>query len=177
MTRRWLEDLDQENETVDPSTYAVEVVDARSSETSSGGHMVWMDMKILGGPDDGRVVSVSVNLPEDGGKGLHFARQKLRGFNPQIKAAKAFELPTEQQADAIANAITGVRVEADLTRQTGTGPYAGNQQLDATRQIVQVAPPQAQHQVTVETTTTPTVTTNGGTSQTASVPADVDPPF
>ena len=140
MTRRYLEDLDQDQGAVEKGTYTVEVVDARSSETQSGGSMVWLDCKLIGGPDDGSVVSVSINLPRSGEKGEFYTRQKLRGFNPQIMSSGAAKLPDEEQAQAIAEAIIGARVEADLSQQSG-GPFAGTQQLDATRQIVDARPP------------------------------------
>ena len=47
MTRRYLADLEQENEVVEKGRYTVEVVDARSAETSSGGDMLWLDLKII----------------------------------------------------------------------------------------------------------------------------------
>jgi hypothetical protein len=138
MTRKWAEDVDQDQETVEPGSYTVEIVDARSADTKSGGSMVFMDMKIIGGPDDGRVVPVSVNLPREGEKGIFFARRATRGFPAQMNTMS--QLPDEDQADWLAGAIIGLRMEADLSRQTDPGPYQGNQQLDATRQIVQVAP-------------------------------------
>lgn len=162
MTRRYLGDLDSENEVVDKGTYTVEVADARAVQTGSGGDMLWIDLKVIGGPDDGRVVSVSCNLPRDGEKGVFFLRKRLRGWNPQIVAKQVHMLPDEDQPDAIAEAIIGTKVEADLALQT-EGQYKGSQQLDETRQIVGR---QEQVAVAVET---PVMTTSGQ--------PDTDPPF
>jgi hypothetical protein len=173
VTRKWLGSLESDNEVVEPGTYMAEVTDARSAETSSGGNMLWLDLRVIGGVDDGQVVSVGVNLPREGEKGLNFAKKKLRGFNPQIVAANIMALPDEEQADAIAAAVLGVKVEAVVSKQS-SGPYKGTQQLDETRQVVDVAPavravPAAGATQTVSAATETTVAT------TASEP--LDPPF
>jgi hypothetical protein len=146
MTRRYLDDLTQDQEVVDRGRYTVEVVDARSADTSSGGKMIWLDLKVIGGVDNGRVVSASINLPRDGEKGVFFLRKKLRGWSPLISAAHVADQPDEDQPDAICAAILGSQVEAVLSVQA-EGQYKGSQQLDETFQpegSKNVAPPQLQ---------------------------------
>lgn len=172
-----MEDLESETEvSVEKGTYTVEVLDARSSGTSSGGSMVWMDLKIVGGPDDGSVVAVSVNLPRDGEKGVFFLRKRLRGFTPQIRESGASKLPDEEQADVIAQALIGVRVEADLSIQTG-GTYDGRQQLDETRQIVDVTPPVRSAPAENTSETTAAVDVGTQTTMNAAATEPLDPPF
>lgn len=167
MTRRYLDDLEQATQAVNKGTYTCEVIDARSSETSKGGHMVWLDLKILGGPDDGSVVSVSINLAKEGEKGVIYTLQKLGGFKPVMKGKGIGQLPDEQQADAIAQLVVGQRIEADLSLQgQDAGAYAGSQQLDATRQIVDAAPPQVAPQQQTQTIAAETQTV-----------VSADPPF
>lgn len=173
MTRRYLADLEQENEVVEKGRYTVEVVDARSAETSSGGDMLWLDLKIIGsGPDDGRVVSTSINLPLDGEKGVFYLRKKMRGWQPQISAARVSELPDEDQPDAICAAILGTQVDAELSQQT-EGQYKGSQQLDETFQTEaskNVAPP------TLQAAPAPAPENNGAPVQ-QPVSVNTDPPF
>jgi hypothetical protein len=144
MTRKFLDSLDTEGgDAVEPGTYVVEVADARALEDKP---FIWLDLKIIGGPDDGRVVSVGMNVPDDHSSrgAIFFFKKKVRGFIPQINAAKILDQSDDEQPDAIAEAIIGVRVEADFSTQSG-GDYDGSQQLDETRQMVDVeradAPP------------------------------------
>lgn len=166
MTRKFLQDPDFEgggNTAVEKGTYTVEVVDARPLESRDD--FLWLDLRILGGPDDGTIVSVSLVLPTDQStRGAQFyALKKLRGLYPHV--ADVFNLPDEQQAAALAERLPGIRVEADLSVQT-EGQYKGSQQLESTRQIVDVSPPR------VQATTTTAVDV-----QTQTVTVDADPPF
>lgn len=134
MTRKFIESLDNEGgDVISGGTYTVEVVDARALEDKA---FLWMDLKIVGGPDADRVVSVGLNVPDDNasrGAIFHF-KKKIRGFIPEINAAKVLDLPDDEQPGAIADAILGAKIEADLSIQSG-GNYDGSQQLDETRQF------------------------------------------
>lgn len=137
MTRKFLESLDQEGGDVVPGgTYTLEVADARALEDKP---FIWMDLKIVGGPDANRVISVGLNVPDDTssrGAIFHF-KKKIRGFLPQLMPLQVFNLPDDEQPEAIAEAILGSTIEADLSVQSG-GDYDGSQQLDETRQIADV---------------------------------------
>jgi hypothetical protein len=135
MTRKYLENLESDAGDVVPGgTYTLEVVDARALETKP---FVWIDFRVIGGPDADRVTSCGLNLPDDSssrGAIFHF-KKKIRGFLPQLSAANVLSLPDDDQPDAIAEAILGAVVEADLSIQVG-GDYDGSQQLEETRQVV-----------------------------------------
>lgn len=137
-----MDNLDQDGGDVVPGgTYTTEVVDARPIEGKS---TIWLDLKIVGGPDDGRVVSVTCNVPDDNSSrgAIFFFKKKVRGFNPQLVAANLTGLSDDEVPAAIAEAVLGVTVESDLSVQTG-GDYDGSQQLDETRQLVDIAAPAA----------------------------------
>lgn len=170
MTRKFMDDPDPQarnQEVVEQDTYTVEVVDVRVQRED----FMWIDLKIVGGPDDGRTVSVSLNMPTDASSdgAIWFFKKKIRGFHPYIKDVWA--MPDEKQAEAIAERIEGKRVEADLSVQA-EGQYKGSQQLDETREIPNVAPAGqvVQQAVAVE----PEVSVSTG-----SPPAteNTDPPF
>lgn len=154
------------NAAVEKGTYTVEVVDARPLENRDD--FLWLDLRILGGPDDGTIVSVSLNMPTDSSTrgAIFYFKRKMRGFYPKV--ANVFQLPDEQQAEALAEAVIGMRVEADLSVQT-EGQYKGSQQLDETREIVDVRPPQQMQSVSVTTETIADVV--------QPTMDEVDPPF
>lgn len=145
MSRKYWENLEQAGGDVVPAgTYDVEVVDARGAGTQSGGEMLWLDLKVTSGPDANRVVSVSLNLPDDNasrGAKFYFG-QKMRGFVHAVDMAQIAQLPDEQQTDALAEALLGTKAVAELSIQTG-GTYDGSQQLDATSELVVVTAPAA----------------------------------
>ena len=139
MSRKYLDNLDDEGgDVVQDGVYTVEVVDARALEDKP---FFWLDLKVLGGPDDGRVIAVGVSVPSDGDKSVFYFRKRIRGFQPLIAKAKVLELADDEQIDAICEAVIGSRVEAVLSVQKG-GQYDGRQQLEETRQLVtEDAPP------------------------------------
>ena len=142
MTRRFMEDPDANGDVVQPDRYTVEVVDARALEDKD---FVWLDLKIIGGPDNDKVVSVSLNMPDDSASrgARFFFKKKVRGFLPYLQ--DVWTMPDEDQADALAEALLGKRVDAQLSIQSGTGQYDGSQQLDETFEAdIQVAPPTLQ---------------------------------
>lgn len=147
MSRKYLENLDQEGGDVVPAgEYTVEVVDARAIEDKP---TIWLDLKIIGGPDDGRVVSVTLFVPEDGSKAIFFFKRKVRGFLGALAEANVWRLPDDEQPAAIAEAVIGLTVSATLSVQSG-GDYDGSQQLDETAQLLvpnqpapRPSPPQA----------------------------------
>lgn len=159
MTRKYLESLDQEGgDVVEPDTYTVEVVDARALEDKP---FLWIDLKIEGGPDDGRVVTVGLNVPDDDasrGAIFHF-KKKVRAFTRKLLDNSVFELPDDEQPAKIADLLIGERADATLSIQKD-GAYKGSQQLDETNPLagtVVVEPqaaPAAQTKV-VEPTTAP----------------------
>lgn len=134
MTRRFLENLESDaGEVVPAGVYDVEVVDARPIEGKS---VMWLDLKVTGGPDAGRVVSVTLMIPDDNssrGAVFHF-KKKFRGFAPAVNMGQILNLPDDEQVAAIADAIIGAKIEAVLSVQQG-GNYDGSQQLDETKPL------------------------------------------
>lgn len=171
MTRRFMEDPDSDGEVVEKGRYTCQVVDARALE---GKDFVWLDMRIVGGPDNGKVVSVSLNMPDDeatrGAK--FFFKKKVRGFLPYL--TNVWLMPDDEQAEGLADAVLDKTVEAELSIQKG-GPYDGSQQLDETFEYEgnkNVAPPtlqpvQTEVQAEVQAAPVPA----------AAAPASEDPPF
>ena len=156
MTRKYLESLDQEGgDVVEPDVYTAEVVDARALEDKA---FLWVDLKIEGGPDDGRVVSVGVNIPDDSasrGAIFHF-KKKIRAFSRTLLDNKVFDLPDEEQPAKIAELLIGERAEVKLDIEK-EGAYKGTQQLIETNFVGDAAPaaaPAAQTKI-VEPTTPP----------------------
>lgn len=168
MTRRFMEDPDSNGDVVQKDRYTVQVVDARALE---GKDFVWLDLKIIGGPDDGKVVSCSLNMPDDNASqgAKFFFKKKVRGFVPYL--TQVWLMPDDEQAEALAEALLDKRVDAQLSIQKG-GQYDGSQQLDETFEAEEnkaVAPPTLQSvEVSAETSV-------NGEQQAA--PASVDPPF
>ena len=126
MTRRFMEDPDSDGDVVQPDRYTAKVVDARALEDKD---FVWLDLKIIGGPDNGTVVSVSLNMPDDdASRGAKFYfKKKIRGFLPYL--TDVWMLPDEEQAEALADALLDKTVDVQLSIQKG-GQYDGSQQLD-----------------------------------------------
>lgn len=159
MTRKYLESLDQEGgDVVEGGAYTVEVVDARALEDKP---FLWIDLKIEGGPDDGRVVTVGLNIPDDAasrGAIFHF-KKKIRAFSRKLLENRVFDLPDEEQPVKIADLIIGERADVTLSIQED-GEYKGSQQLDETSPLAgpvdaePQAPSAAQTKV-VEPTTPP----------------------
>jgi hypothetical protein len=168
MTRRYMEDPTSDGDVVEPDRYTVQVVDARALEDKD---FVWLDLRIVGGPDDGRVVSCSLNMPDDNAsRGAKFYfKKKVRGFLPFL--TEVWMLPDEEQAEALAEAVLDKRVDAILSIQKD-GPYKGSQQLDETFEAdVQVAPP------TLQAAPAPAPENNGAPAQEQPVAVNTDPPF
>jgi len=167
VTRRFMEDPDSNGDVVQPDRYTVQVVDARALE---GKDFVWLDLRIVGGPDDGKVVSCSLNMPDDAasqGAKFYF-KKKVRGFLPFLQ--EVWMMPDDEQAEALADALLDKRVDAQLSIQRG-GPYDGSQQLDETFEAEEnktVAPP------TLQSVDVAAETSVNGEQQ---VPASADPPF
>jgi len=156
MTRKFLESLDQEGGDVVPAgDYTVEVVDARALEDKP---FLWLDLKIVGGPDDGRVVTVGLNIPDDNssrGAIFHF-KKKIRAFSRILMDAAVFDLPDDEQPAQIADLIIGVTADVTLGVQAD-GQYEGSQQLDETQAPSEAppAPPAAAQNKKVEPVTPP----------------------
>jgi hypothetical protein len=167
MTRRFMEDPEAagNGDVVQPDRYTVEVVDARALEDKD---FVWLDLKIIGGPDNNKVVSCSLNMPDDdSSRGAKwFFAKKVRGMLPYLKPVWA--MPDEDQAAGLAEAVLNKRFDAHLSIQKD-GQYAGTQQLDETFEITDVAPPTLQS-VDAEAD----VSANG---EPVAAGANVDPPF
>lgn len=131
MTRKFLQtigDDSSDNPAVPPGDYTVEVTEARALE---GKKVMFLDLKIVGGPDDGFVTSVSLYVPEDGEKAVYHFRKKTRGFAQQLAGIDA-NTSDDEMMDAIADALVGAVVDAKLGVQT-KGDYAGSQELLETK--------------------------------------------
>lgn len=141
MTRKYLDNLDSDGGDVVPEgVYEVECVDARALEDKA---FLWLDLKILTGPDADRVVSVSLNIPgEDAARGATFwFKKKVRGFAAVVQAANAASGDDDLEfAAQIAEHLVGSRFEAGLSVQK-EGAYEGSQQVDYTKPLAADAPP------------------------------------
>ncbi|MGH2650491.1 MAG: hypothetical protein ACRDHK_04690, partial [Actinomycetota bacterium] len=139
VTRKFLENLDSDGDVVPEGEYPIEVVDARPIE---GKTTMFLDLKVTGGPDAGRVTSVSVNVPDDDssrGAIFHF-RKKVRAFMKDIMDSGIFSLPDEEQVPALAELLIGKTAEAKLGVQK-EGEYEGSQELQETRRLEQATQP------------------------------------
>lgn len=136
MTRQFMKLPINAQDVVPDDTYTVEVINARPMQDKD---LVWLDLKVLGGPDDGRVVSVSLNMPDDNASrgAQYYFHKKMTAFIPYCE--HVWDLPNEEQAPALAEAVTGRRAIAKLSVQK-EGQFKGSQQLDETQQSVEVEP-------------------------------------
>jgi hypothetical protein len=173
MTRKFMVDGIADNDVVAAQESKVEVADARPLE---GKDFVWLDLKILGGPDDGRLVSVSLNMPDDSAsRGAKFYfEKKVRGFLPFL--TNVWLMPDEQQPAALAAAITGKQVFAKLGVQA-EGQYKGSQELLETDQVVDVAPAMRSVPTTETQGTVTAVDVASETTVSAAMNEPTDPPF
>jgi hypothetical protein len=111
--------------------FRVQVIDARAVRRRD---FIWIDLKILGGPEDGRCVTVGAHVPDETASSdvKSAFLTKMRGLLPAIWAAKALKQPEDKVIEAIATAIRGEIIEADLSIQSD-GKFDATVRLDATR--------------------------------------------
>jgi hypothetical protein len=132
VTRKFLDEEGEGGDVLDESSYDLEVVEARAAETSKGGDMIWLSLKVLHGPDKGRVSDVPLNIPDDDasrGALFHF-KKKTAAFKPRWVGVS--DLPDDEMAEVMAERIAGMKIEAELGIQK-KGPYAGSQELVNTK--------------------------------------------
>lgn len=115
-------------------TYTVEVTDARTLATS---RLLFIDLKVLEGPQAGKTAQVNLYLPEAGnrGAGFHF-RNKILGFGDLSAAFQQMDHAADIAGalSILADALIGRRVYAEIELRND-GDYAGTNQLAKTKPV------------------------------------------
>ncbi len=135
MTRKFIDNLNDSGEEValEPNTYDLEVIDARDVESSP--KMIFMDLKVLNGPDANRVTTVGLYIPEDEERGAQFHfKKKTRGLISALKQVASKNLDDDEFIPALAEAFIGCQFEGKLGVQSG-GDYDGRQELQESRPL------------------------------------------
>ena len=116
---------------VPASNYLVRVDAVRTLPAS---RLLFMDLEISAGPLTGKIVQVSLWLPEAGNRnaGFHF-RNKILGFGDLTEAFTKMDDAADIEAalDTLADALVGRTVSAEIGL-VGEGTYAGSNELQKT---------------------------------------------
>ena len=128
---------------VPEGTYTFKVIDARSHEGKGNG-TVFLDLEVQSGPLKGEVTSVSLFIPDGSGgnprgAAFHF-RNKTAGMGLGAEIGQAMN--GGKPAPILAEAVMDAVFEADVDVQED-GPYAGSNNLVATRPVDAPATPKA----------------------------------
>lgn len=155
-------------------TYDVEVADARFNEKNEEKPTIFLELRVLNGPQAGKIANVSLFFPEAGAKGFFYYQKKIAGFmNDRLKAAFTIASGASSVTEGfkvIAEALKGQTVRATIGVQDKEGPHKGSNELAATAPLEASAPAVAA--APVATTVTETVTAPAAAPVAAPAPAD-----
>lgn len=135
MTRRFLENAGQEVAALPPGLYDIEVADAHTNDKAPT--MVFLDLKVLNGPDAGKVTNVGLYVPTDDKQGAQFHfNNKVGGFAAALRAVDWSVISDDDELATVADTLIGLRVSAELGVQgEDAGQYAGKQELVKTKPL------------------------------------------
>ena len=120
-----------DRQSVPGGVYHVQITETRPYQ----GKMLFLDLGVLSGPEQGKTAQVNLFVPGPGEKGSFYFQKKIAGMlaGPPAGFVEAFQVGDRDRAlDVLAAALEGQSCIAELSVRAD-GDYAGSNELEGTK--------------------------------------------